>query len=70
MDPLADDELSPTLIALEDSLARNHDEFMELAPLWTREWQRAINRRAMRRRRALDAQTQQNAATGLAPEAA
>lgn len=69
MDPLADDELSETLIDLEDSLARNHDEFMELAPQWTREWQRAINRRAMRRRRALDAQAQQNAAP-VSPEAA
>ncbi len=57
MDGIAADELtSPELEAIEDNLALNHDEFMELGLAWRREMQRKLAARSMRRRRAREAQ--------------
>jgi hypothetical protein len=40
---------TPQLLALEDCLVRNYDEFDALRREWNREWQRAMVRRAKRR---------------------
>lgn len=50
--PEMEDDLPPTLDAIEEALTRNYEEFDHLRAEWGREWQRAIATRRQRRHRA------------------
>ena len=50
--PEMEDDLPPTLDAIEEALTRNYEEFDSLRAEWNREWQRNIATRRQRRCRA------------------
>jgi len=51
MDTREEEIETPELVAVEDRLAANYGEFDALRLEWGRAWQRALNRRNMRRAR-------------------
>jgi predicted amidophosphoribosyltransferase len=57
MDPDLEELETPGLLRAERKLARNYTQFDAYRDEWNREWQKAMQARAMRRQRARQTQT-------------